>query len=114
MMQFLMLVCVDTKPVESSSPGMGIDEWVDKYNNDGIRLMGDRIQPESSATTVRVRNDELLVTDGPFIETKEVLAGFDVLECRDLEHAIEVAAAHPMARAGVLELRPFWDWENED
>lgn len=112
-MQFLMLVCVDTEPVAPSSPGMEVEEWVEKMDSSGVRLMGDRIQPERAATTVRVRADEVLVTDGPFLETKEVLAGFDVLECRDLAHAIEVAAAHPMARGGVIELRPFWDWDNE-
>ncbi len=112
-MQFLMLVCADNVPVEpSSSAGMGIEEWVTTMDESGVRLLGDRIQPESASTTVRVRNDELLVTDGPFVETKEAIAGFDVLECRDLAHAIEVAAAHPMARDGVLELRPFWDWES--
>jgi hypothetical protein len=108
-MKFLMLVCVDNVPVAPSSPGMDVEEWVEKVDSEGIRLLGERIRPERAATTVRVRNDELLVTDGPFIETKEALAGFDVLDCRDLEHAIEVAAAHPMAREGVLELRPFWE-----
>jgi hypothetical protein len=49
----------------------------------------------------------VLVTDGPFLETKEVLAGFDVLECADLDAAIRVAASHPMAAYGVIELRPF-------
>ena len=54
-------------------------------------------RPPSAATTVRVRDGELLLTDGPFAETKEVIVGFDILECADLDEAIEVAAAHPMA-----------------
>ena len=54
------------------------------------------------------RSGELLVTDGPFTETKDWIAGFDILECDDLDEAIEIAAKHPMARAGRLELRPFW------
>jgi hypothetical protein len=49
-----------------------------------------------------------IVTDGPFAETKEQIAGFDVLECADLDEAIEVASSHPMARLGILEVRPFW------
>jgi hypothetical protein len=49
-----------------------------------------------------------MVTDGPFAETKEQIAGFDVLDCADLDEALEVAAKHPMARYGMLELRPFW------
>ena len=112
-MQFLMLVCLDTEPVNSTSTGMEIEEWVEKYDKEGVRQLGDRIQPESAATTIRVRNDEVLVTDGPFVETKEVVAGFDILDCRDLEHAIQVASEHPMAHAGVLELRPFWNWDEE-
>ena len=67
------------------------------------------LAPTSAATTVRVRNGELLVSDGPFAETKEVIVGFDLLECADLDEAIEVARAHPMARARRLELRPFAD-----
>ena len=57
---------------------------------------------------MRRRGTELLVTDGPFAETKEQIAGFDVLECADLDEALEVGAKHPMAKFGMLELRPFW------
>ena len=67
--------------------------------------------PAAAATTVRVRGGELLVSDGPFAETKEVIVGFDILECADLDEAIEVARAHPMAWTGRLELRPFVDLE---
>ena len=55
-----------------------------------------------------MRSGELLVTDGPFTESKEWIVGFDVLECADLDEAIEVASKHPMAYEGRLELRPFW------
>ena len=65
------------------------------------------------ATTIRVRDGELLVSDGPFAETKEVIVGYDLLECADLDEAIEVARAHPMARSGRLELRPFADLEDQ-
>jgi hypothetical protein len=71
--------------------------------------VGDVLVPARDACAVRVRADEVVVTDGPFIETKEVIAGFDVLEAADLKEAIEIAAAHPMAREGVLELRAFAD-----
>jgi hypothetical protein len=60
------------------------------------------------ATTVRCRNGKVLVTDGPFAETKEWIGGFDLLECADLHEAIEVASKHPMARFGRIEIRPFW------
>ena len=59
------------------------------------------------ATTIRVRGGEVVIADGPFAETKEQIAGFDILECADLDEAMEVAAKHPVTRFGVLELRPF-------
>jgi hypothetical protein len=62
---------------------------------------------------IRRRGDRVLVTDGPFAETKESILGDDLLECASLEEAIEVASAHPMARFGRLELRPAWPTEDE-
>jgi hypothetical protein len=75
----------------------------------GVRLEGDRLRPVSDATSVRVRGGEVLVTDGPFAEAKEQIAGYDVIECTDLDEAIEVASKHPMARFGMIEVRPFWE-----
>jgi len=74
----------------------------------GIRLFGSRVRPPADATTVRVRDGELLTTDGPYAETKEWMAGFDVIECANLDEAVEVAAKHPAARTGMIEMRPFW------
>ena len=108
-MQFLMLVCRDTAPVTPApGPEGDVDEWVDTMGARGVRLAGDRLAPEGLAAAVRVRGGKVLVTDGPFLETKEILGGFDLLECRDMAEAIEVAAAHPFATRGVMELRPIW------
>ncbi len=63
----------------------------------------------SDATTVRVRNGEVLATDGPFAETKEQLGGYYVVECKDLDEAIEVASKIPGARTGSIEVRPIWE-----
>jgi hypothetical protein len=107
-MRFLMFVCLDTEPVdESSSSGMDIDEWVETMDARGARIIGEVLQPAGEARAVRVRNNETLVTDGPFVESKEIIAGFDIIEAADLAAAIEIAAAHPMARGGVIELRAF-------
>ena len=108
-----MLVCtddtLDPADVDPAPEGEGgPDAWVDEMDGRGVRLIGERTRPASEATTVRIRGGRLLVTDGPFVETKEYIAGFDVLDCADLDEAIEVAAKHPMARSGALELRPFW------
>jgi hypothetical protein len=106
-MQFLMLVCHDNVPVEPPDVEGDIDEWVSTMDGSGVRLIGNRLAPEFEASAVRVRGGKVFVSDGPFLETKEALAGFDVLECRDLAHAVEVAAAHPAAAHAVLELRPI-------
>jgi len=104
-----MMVCIDpTENIEPDSGGHTIEQWVEEMDGRGIRLLGDRLRPPSDATTVRVRGGELGLTDGPFVETKEFMGGFDILECADLDEAIEVASKHPMAREGMIEIRPFW------
>ena len=75
----------------------------------GVRLLGRELDLPETAATVRVRDGEALVTDGPFAETKEFMAGFDVLECADLDEAIEVAAKHPSSWFHPIEIRPFMD-----
>lgn len=110
-MKYLMLVCTD--PGYQPDPddvknAPDVEAWVAEMDGRKVRLMGNRVHPASDATTVRVRNTEVLLTDGPFAETKEQMAGFDILECEDLDEAIEVASKHPMAWHGMIELRPFW------
>jgi hypothetical protein len=75
----------------------------------GMQQAGEALQPTSTATTVRVKNGETVTTDGPFAETKEQLGGFYIVECRDLDEAIEVAARIPDARGGSIEVRPVLD-----
>jgi hypothetical protein len=104
-MRYMMLVCSDTEPDTDPAPEPDIEAWVADNDGAGRRLDGSVLAPVTSATTVRVRNGELLVSDGPFAETKELILGFDLLECSDLDEAIEVARAHPMARRGRIELR---------
>jgi hypothetical protein len=108
-MKYMMFVCTDTEPDTDKSNEPDIEEWVAENDARGRRLDGNVLAPTSAATTVRVRNGELLVSDGPFAETNEVIVGYDLLECADLDEAIEVARNHPMARGGRLELRPFAD-----
>jgi hypothetical protein len=110
-MKYMMFVCTDTEPDTDQTNEPDIEEWVAEHDAAGRRLQGMALAPTSTATTVRVRDGQLLVSDGPFAETKEVIVGYDLLECTDLDEAIEVARAHPMARRGRLELRPFADLE---
>jgi hypothetical protein len=72
----------------------------------GVMLGGDGLQPVATATTVRVRDDERLLTDGPYAETKEQLGGFYLLECKDLDEALVWAARIPEAKTGAVEVRP--------
>src|SRR5450631_3680298 len=73
----------------------------------GLLIAAEALQPVETATTVRVRNGKMSVTDGPFAETKEQLAGFYLIEARDLNGAIQVAAKIPPAREGSIEVRPI-------
>lgn len=77
----------------------------------GVMLSGEGLHPTSSATTVRVRDGKALTTDGPFAETKEQLGGFYLLNCKDLDEAIEFAAKIPGARTGSVEIRPVMEWQ---
>lgn len=70
---------------------------------------GEALEPTSSATTVRVRDGKTIVTDGPFAETKEFLGGFYLLDCRDLDEAIELAKKLPAVERGSIEIRPIWE-----
>lgn len=75
----------------------------------GAYLGGEALQPNPTATTVRVQDGETITTDGPFMEAKEALGGFYLVEARDLDEAIELAAACPGARFGAIEVRPIWE-----
>jgi len=76
------------------------------FRDAGQLLAAEPLHPVDTATTVRVRNGQVTVTDGPFAETKEALAGFYLLEARDLDEAIQMAAKIPPAREGSIEVRP--------
>jgi hypothetical protein len=73
---------------------------------------GDRLRPTTTATTVRVRDGKVLATDGPFAETREQLGGYYLIEAKDLDEAIGIAARIPSARIGSIEVRPIWVYNN--
>ncbi len=81
-------------------------EFGQELDERGQRLGGNALQPTHTATTVRVRSGQTTVTDGPFAETKEQLAGFYLIEARDLNEAIRIASKIPPARIGSIEIRP--------
>jgi len=113
-MRYMMFVCTDTEPDPPTGDPLldDVEDWVERHDASGARVMGEVLRPVGDATTVRMRGGQVLITDGPFAETREWIAGFDILECADLDEAIKIAAEHPMARSGRLELRPFWDGQD--
>jgi hypothetical protein len=90
-----------------------IRSWVDEMTSRGIRLHGSALAYAAEASIVRVRDGELLVSDGPYAETKEQVGGYDVIECADLDTAIKVAAAHPLASTATVEVRPLEDFPGD-
>jgi hypothetical protein len=116
-MKYLLLVCVEEPPVPAfETPeeiaswdveGEDIKPWLAETGATGARLFGSQVSKPANAATVRVRAGEVVVSDGPYAETKEWMAGFDVIECADMAAAIEVAARHPVAQFGMIEVRPF-------
>jgi hypothetical protein len=74
----------------------------------GVLVSGSGVAPNTSATTVRLRNDKTLITDGPFAETHEQLGGYFLVDCRDLDEAMLWAEKIPTAKYGSIEIRPLW------
>ena len=114
-MRYLLLIAGDEYTrgeVSAEEDAATLDEygeWVKTMADRGVLQGGERLRPTADATTVRVRSGETLSTDGPFIETKEQLGGYFLVDCKDLDEAIEVAAKLPGARTGCVEVRPIWE-----
>jgi hypothetical protein len=114
-MRYLLLIAGDesargeVSADEDASTLNEYAEWVKAMADRGVLQGGERLRPTSDATTVRVRSGETLSTDGPFMETKEQLGGYFVVDCKDLDEAIEIAARLPGARTGSVEVRPIWE-----
>jgi hypothetical protein len=107
----MLIHCVDDAVAErtelDAASARSLASWIDEMAGRGVLRHGDRLRPARDATTVRVRDGDVLIADGPFAETKEQVAGYDVIECADLDEAIDVASRHPTARMGTIEVRPF-------
>ena len=100
---------VQLHPSERAEIPAAVGAWVSEMEGRGVRLAGHVLRPAGEAATVRVRDGELVVVHGPFADTEDQISGFNILDCADLEEAIEVASKHPVAAFGTLELRPFAD-----
>ncbi len=113
-MRYLCLL-VGEPDIEAPAPGTPeftqmlseFDSATKAMSAAGVLVIGGALQPSGSATTLRVRDGESLLTDGPFAELKEVIGGYFVLDCADLDEALRWAAMIPSARYGAIELRPL-------
>jgi hypothetical protein len=114
-MRYALLICSD----ENSYAGLTEEEesamlarygqFQEEMTGRGVLQGGERLRPTSDSTTVRVRDGETLTSDGPFAETKEQIGGFYLVDCKDLDEAIEIAAQIPSAAIGSIEVRPIWE-----
>lgn len=120
-MQYLLLIYGDEKAGEALMKNASEEErkaymgaWFaydQELKDAGVFKGGEALQPTSTATTLRIQNDDLMTTDGPFAETKEQLGGFYLLECENLDAAMKWAAKCPGAKEGCVEVRPVMTFE---
>jgi hypothetical protein len=112
-MRYALLVCIEENPgLNDEDVERQYAEFMsfqDEMEARGVLLARERLRPTSLSTTVRVRDQGLVVADGPFAETKEQIAGFYIIDCEDLDEAIEIASRNPGARYGTIEVRPVWE-----
>lgn len=112
-MRYMLLICDDESdqrgPQELVRDPQHI-AWIEYLGGRGVALLdGVRLRSSADATTVRTRGGKALISDGPFVETKEQIGGAALIECANLDDAIAVAARHPFAAHGIIEVRPVWD-----
>jgi hypothetical protein len=113
-MRYLLFICGNEEgQPDASNTDLGNDPeliaWDKQIAEVGSRAIGARLRPTSDATTVRVRDGEVLVTDGPFAETAEQIGGFDLIDCPGRDEALAIAAKHPAAPFVSIEVRALWD-----
>jgi hypothetical protein len=111
--RYLLLIGGEASPgpVPSSKEICDSDNavaWVEEMTRRGVFVSGEVLYEPETARTVRVREGEVLLADGPFAETKEQIGGLCVIECADMDEAVAVAAEHPVARYGMVEVRRLW------
>ena len=117
-MRYMLSIYVDESSFADATPedrermSNAYADFTDEIDKAGVLRGGDGLQPSPTATTVRVREGELLLTDGPFAETREQLAGFYLLECADLDEAVRWAAKVPSAAMGSVEVRPVITYDD--
>lgn len=111
-MEFLLLIIDDPTAPPYVPEEDNIEEWSADVERRGIARVGNRLRPAADALTVTVRDGKTVYAEGATAAATESLAGFDLIDVASREEALEVAAAHPMARFGRVEVRPIWPFED--
>jgi hypothetical protein len=110
-MKYMLLICRDEKveldPEARARIPAAAEAWAKEMDGRGVRVEGNALAAISASKAVRVRDGQVLITDGPFAETKEQIGGFDILDCADLDEALEVASKHPVATFGTVRGETF-------
>jgi hypothetical protein len=107
-MRFVLLICNN----ESFRPPPALEPeviaWVEEAKRRGARISGSRFRPVAEAKTMRIRGDERSLVDGPVVQAKERITGYELIDCPSVEEAIELASTHPTAVLGAIEIRQLW------
>ena len=108
-MRYLLLLCFEASAAANAQPGLTADSqaWAKALDEQGIRSVGGPLGPISDARSVRVRDGQVLLEDGPFTETSEQIGSTDLINCAHLDEALAVAAQHPVAKLGTVQVRPL-------
>jgi hypothetical protein len=108
--RYLLMISADEDRTSGPVSEEGIrafTAWMDELTSRGVIVAHEGLQPSRTATTVRVRDDQVLLTDGPYLEAREQIGGFAIIDVDDLDEAIEIAARHPACSVGQVEIRPI-------
>ena len=107
-MQFMLLIHNDQSFRAPPRLEPEVIAWVEEAKRRGARISGSRFRPVGEAKTVRIRGGERSLADGPVVQLTERITGYELIDCANMEEAIELAAAHPMASLGTIEIRQLW------
>jgi hypothetical protein len=107
-MKFMLLICNDEafRPPPRLEPE--VVAWVDAARRREARISGSRFRPISEAKTIRIRNGDRSLAEGPIVQAKERITGYELIDCESMDEAIALASAHPMASVGAIEIRQLW------
>ncbi|HEY3710654.1 MAG TPA: YciI family protein [Amycolatopsis sp.] len=105
-MRYLLMIAGEGEPTEEQLAN-GCGGWTDELLARGVLVGSGGLHPPGSATTVRVRGGDVQLSDGPFAESKEQIGGYAVIDCADLDEAVDIASRHPAAAYGTIEVRPM-------